>query len=193
MMQRVTTPRPRGLQLRRGACPPREGPGQTLALTEHPRLPLGSAPFQLPLAPLGRCRFWRWKGSPPPFPAPPAPPRRGDGRTGGPVPLPTGDRFPLTPEEAAGEAPRTGGSGKGPTGPEAASRRGRGAPFARAAARAGLWGRGPGAAGSGDVSLRPRPRPGYIRGGVHAVGLFRYGFAGALQLHKMEDAAARAG
>lgn len=37
-------------------------------------------------------------------------------------------------------------------------------------------GRGRGAAGSGDVSLKPRPFvQGYIRGGAHAVGLFAPG------------------
>lgn len=60
-------------------------------------------------------------------------------------------------------------------------------------ARVGLRGRGRGAAGSGDVSLRPRPHAGYIRGGDHAVGLFRYGFAGASQVRRGRVGQAGAG
>lgn len=124
---------------------------------------------------------------------PPGPPRAArhrptagpkHGATGGRTLLSTGDPCPLRGRFPAqgGEEIRRGRQGR-PVGgdrPRTAPA-GAGTPLARA----GLRGGAEGLPGAVTRPRRPRPCPGYIRGGAHAVGLFRHGFAaGAVQVRR---------
>lgn len=179
-----------------GACPPREGPRSALTGLAAERCARSRG---FTSAALGPCAG---RGHLSPSPAPPAQPG-----TAPPAPLPP--QHPAGPDgrrsRRSGLAPRgrprvRAGEGRaeprGP-GPAAGMRqpRGGGGPRPLPARPHGRrWGgRGGGAAGSGDVSHRPRPLPGYIRGGAHAVGLFRYGFAAAVQVRRVRAGQAGAG